>query len=119
MPLGSSSAAPVMRPGPSRLARTLIWSLTLLKRTFISHLPVQTQAVERGRAAIAVVAGGGDALGVGGQRAAGTEIEGVVALGQALVAVTQCAVAEEGREAAAGQDLAMRRGDRVLAEREA
>src|ERR1700748_2305906 len=101
MPLGSSSAAPVIRPGPRRLARPLIWSLTLLNLTFISHLPVQAKGVERRRAAIHVVAGVDDALDVGGQHEARAKFGAVIELGEALVSVAQRAVAEEGRQSAA------------------
>src|SRR6516225_7207653 len=98
MPLGSSSAAPVMSPGPSRFAKPLIWPLSL---AFMSHLPVQAHGVERHRPAVLVVAGIGDALDIGGQREAGAEVRAVVQLGDLLADVAQRAVAEEGGHAAA------------------
>src|ERR1700744_3077410 len=120
MPLGSSSAAPVMRPGPRRLAKPLIWLLIWsLNFTFMSVLPVETEGIERSGAAIHVVARIDDALGVGGEREAGAELGAVVELGHALVAVAQGAVAQERRQAAAFEVLAVRRRDRVGAERQA
>src|ERR1700748_1259380 len=118
MPLGSSSAAPVMSPGPSRLARPSLWPL-IFTLTYISDLPVQPRRVERRGAAILVVAGVGDALRVGREREAGAEVGAVVQLREALVAVAQRALAREGREAAALEVRAMRRGDRVRADGQA
>src|SRR5690349_24125071 len=115
MPLGSSSSAPVMRPGPS-FCRSGTWGRMGVMR---SILEVDPQRGGVRRSAVPVVSGIGDVLPVRAQPGAAKYPPAVEALENALGGVIQPPVTEEETLAAGGKVVAMRARKAVHVAREA